>query len=719
MDRILACGAKGCRFESCRARQIMELNTSIEKIPRISIAYQKRLKRLNIETLEDMLFHFPYRYEDFSDITPINKAEVNKTICIQGVIKEIENIRTWHRKIFLTNAVVKDESGSIKVVWFNQPYLMRSLPVNTKLCLAGKVALKKDEAYLSNPIHEKIGSNDLVHTGRIIPIYSTTAGVSSRWIRYILRPLLTQFKDKIPEILSQETLAKQGLLPINRAIWQIHFPDSLSAMKSARKRFGFEQLFLIQSLVLRERIITKQKKAIFIPIQVKLLKDFTSSFQFQLTDSQRKTAWQILKDMEKDVPMLRLLQGDVGCGKTIVALMAGLNTIKAGYQTTFMAPTEILAKQHFQTAIDFLKNFKVNIGLLTGSSNQWFSEEWQEKIDISRKQILEKIENGEIDLLIGTHALVKTKLNFKNLALTILDEQHRFGVEQRDKLLRQEKIPHLLSMTATPIPRSLALSVYGNLDISVIDELPKGRKKIITRLVASEQKKDAYSFLKKEIKKGRQAFVICPRIEESSVNPESMWAKTKTVKQVFKELSEEIFPDLNLAILHGKIQSKQKSKIMRQFQEKEIDILVSTSVIEVGIDIPNASVIVIQGAERFGLAQLHQFRGRVGRAKYQSYCLLFIDEYVAEVKKRLKALIKYNDGLKLAEQDLKIRGAGDFIGKRQSGIPDIAMDSLKNIKLVKETKQAARTLLKKDPTLKKHLLLKEKLERFEKRIHLE
>ncbi len=698
----------------------MKLESFVEKVPRISIIYQKRLKKLGIETVHDLLFHFPHRYEDFSNITPISEALLDTMICIKGKIIEIENIRTWHKKITITQAIIEDKSGSIRAVWFNQPYIERTLTPESWVCLAGKVALRKDELYLSNPIYEKIGKKELVHTARIIAVYPTTAGLSSRWLRYILKPLLLQFKSHIPELLPEQILKKERLMPISQAIWQIHFPDSLGAIKQARRRFSFEQLLIIQLLVLGQKIAISQEKAIQIPIKIGLLQDFSKSLPFQLTDAQRKAAWLILKNMEKAQPMSRLLQGDVGSGKTIVALMAILNTIKSGHQAGLMAPTEILAKQHFETACRFFKTLGINIGLVTGSINQLSLGQWKQNIEISRDEILSKIKNGDVEFLIGTHALIHGKMEFKSLALVVLDEQHRFGVEQRDQLLRQpETIPHLLSMTATPIPRSLALSIYGNLNLSVIDEMPKDRKKIITKLVFPKDKDKSYDFISQQVKKGRQAFVICPRIEPNENNLESSWAETKTVKQEFEELSKNVFPNLKLAMLHGKIKPKEKTRIMHQFQKGTIDILVSTSVVEVGIDIPNASVIVIKGADKFGLSQLHQFRGRVGRSKYQSYCLLFADSNLTGVRERLKILMKHSDGLELAEQDLKIRGAGDFLGQRQSGIPDLAMASFNNIQLVKKTRAIAKRILISDSGLKKHPLLKERVDRFEEKIHLE
>ena len=448
--------------------------------------------------------------------------------------------------------------------------------------------------------------------------------------------------------------------------------------------------------------------------------------------------------------MNRLLQGDVGSGKTIVATIAALNVAKAGYQTAFMAPTEILAKQHFQTVFNVLKNFNLNIGLLTGKEDKFYSKKLKsEVVEISRSKLLKMILGKQnpytkeidvdLDILIGTHALIQNKVKFGKLGLVVLDEQHRFGVEQRAKLCAANSggtIPHLLSMTATPIPRSLALTIYGDLDLSLIDEMPKGRKKIITKIVKPEEREKTYDFIKKEVKKGRQVFVICPRIEGQNSKFKSQndgskiknneikkdvlgWTEAKAVKEEYEKLSKEIFSDLKVGMLHGKMKPKEKEKIMKDFKNKKIDILVSTSVVEVGIDIPNATVMMIEGAERFGLAQLHQFRGRVGRSKYQSFCLLFTESPAQKTNQRLKALITCEDGFKLAEKDLEIRGPGEIAGTRQWGVPDLMMESLKDLKLVEKTRNAAKEILQKDPQLKKYPALQEKLKRFREKVHLE
>ncbi len=736
----------------------MQLSTPIEKLPRIGPQYQKRLKKIGIKTIQDLFFHFPHRYEDFSNIRPISKIKLNETCCILGKILEIKNSRTWKRKIIITKAIVKDNTAAIKVIWFNQAYLIKSLKPGDKVCLAGKITLDKDGLYLSSPIYEKISSSkpwssNFVHTGRLVPVYPETEKLSSRWLRYILKPLLIAFKNKIPDSLPEEIRKKYQLLAINQAIWQIHFPASLNLAKRARQRFAFEELLLIQLLVLKTKIKISQEKAYSFSIDIELVKNFVNSLPFKLTDAQKKSAWQILKDLEKNKPMNRLLEGDVGSGKTIVALIAALLVAKNKKQATFMVPTEILAKQHFQTVSKLLNPFKVKIALLTGKENKIISqkltysinsESIPEVLKISRKKLLDKTKNNGIDILIGTHALIQDKVKFKKLALVILDEQHRFGVKQRARLCassaevasatkaeqgcsKQAKlIPHLLSMTATPIPRTLALTVYGDLDLSLIDELPQGRKKIITKIISPTERKKTYQFIREKVKQGRQVFVICPRIEpvnneQRTTNSKNAlgWDDVKAVKQEYEKLSKEIFPNLKIAMLHGKMKPKEKEKIMRNFKNKKTDILVSTSVVEVGIDIPNAAIMLIEDAERFGLAQLHQFRGRIGRSKYKSFCFLFSESTTKKTKQRLSALIKSENGFELAEKDLQFRGPGSFVGVRQWGLPDLAMAFLKNLKFVEATRETARQILEKDFHLKKHPLLKKRLEKFQKSIHLE
>jgi ATP-dependent DNA helicase RecG len=736
------------------------LDTKVEEIPKIGTAYAKKLKKFGIKTVQDLLFYFPARYDDFSEIISIKAARqrLGETVCVQGQITEIENTNTFKKFMTMTEATVQDNGSEIKVIWFNQPYLAKSLREDDFVCLAGKVSLYKEGIYLNNPTYERIneiGENEeLTHTGRIVPVYAETRGVTSRWLRYVIKPLLYRFCEQIQESLPEEIIKKYKFLPIQEAVWQLHFPNSFEHADAAKARFSFEELFLIQLNVLKEKIKLMVKKAHACPMDADLMKKFTDSLSFQLTDSQKKCAFAILKDLEKPIPMSRLLEGDVGSGKTVVGAMAALNVVKCGHQIAFMAPTEILAKQHFISVSNLLKDFNVYVGMMTGKDARIFRE--GETFEVSKKSFNTDLENGQIDIAIGTHSLIQKNVIFKDLALVILDEQHRFGVEQRDHLIKGKKlVPHLLSMTATPIPRTLALTVYGDLDLSLIDEMPANRKKVKTIIVEPSQRKEAYEFIKKEVAGGKGVFVIYPKIESAATKAATEAAKggqtsqsigrsdlpitgsfsvqnyapmslsslaineVKALKEEYEKLSKEIFPDLRITMLHGKMKAPEKERIMLDFKKGEIDILLSTSVVEVGVDVPRATIMMIEGAERFGLSQLHQFRGRVGRSDMQSYCFLFTTDPSMLNRKRLKALVESNNGFELAEKDLEIRGPGSLYGTVQSGIPDMAMQGLSNIFLVEKTRSAAKEILEKDPELKNYPVLKERLKQFQSRIHFE
>jgi len=696
----------------------MTLSTSIGQVSRVGPAYEKKLQKMGITTVRDLLFHFPRTYEDFSKITPIANLKEGNTYCVQGKILEIKEVRTYRKRVSLITGLVEDASGAIKVIWFNQPYLVDSLKPKDTVYLAGKVARDKEGIYLSSPVHEKADDGkDLVHLGRVVPVYPESLGVSSRWLRSIIKMVLAHMQ--IPETLPPEILQERKFLPLDRALRLMHFPDSLADAQNAAKRFSFEELFYIMLFILSERKKIASVKAPAIPFSAEMMKRFTDKLSFQLTDDQRKAAWHILKDMEKPRPMNRLLQGDVGSGKTVVAAMAALSVVKAGYQAAILAPTEILTQQHLKSIAEVLTPFKLNIGLLTGKTDRFISPKLpNDYIEISRKKLLEKVMNGEINVLVGTHSLIQDKVKFGNLALVVVDEQHRFGVQQRAKLLHKTKlIPHLLSMTATPIPRTLALTIYGDLDLTLIAQMPKGRKKVITDVIPPKDRARAYEAIRDQVQKGRQVFVICPRIEKKELSESGI--EMKTVTEEHEKLSKEVFPDLEVGMLHGKMAKKDKEAVMRKFKYGKIDILVSTSVVEVGVDIPNATIMMIEGADRFGLAQLHQFRGRVGRGKHQSYCFLFTESPATTTRQRLRALKESSSGFELAEQDLKIRGPGDFAGTNQWGIPDFAMQQLTNLKLVEETRESAKALLEKDITLKNYPLLREKVASLREKLHLE
>jgi len=691
------------------------LQIPLRNVSFVEKKYLKKLERLGVRTVRDFLYFFPHRYDDFSKLSKIADLKPDQTATVEGKIIDIQNIRTWKRRMTITEAAVQDKSGLIRVVWFNQPFILQNIKKDFRVRLSGKVNWDNKGLYLSNPAYE-LAKRVPTNTGRIVPVYPETRGVTSRWIRWKISQLLGKYLNEIPEIIPNAILKRQELIGVKEAVRELHFPSCFEKIKEAQKRVALEEMFLIQLVSVRARKDWEQSRAIEIPFNEKLIKDFVGYLSFKLTDAQKKSAFQILKDIEKPHPMNRLFEGDVGSGKTVVAAIAALETMMAGYQTAIMAPTEVLAIQHFETFKKIFKNFSQKVGILTNSQCRTV---WKKN---TRRNFLGKVGRGEIKILIGTHALIQESVEFKNLALVVIDEQHRFGVEQRARLQKaaanlkdnlKNSVPHLLSMTATPIPRTLALAFYGNLDLSILDELPKGRKKIITEIITPANREKVYDFIRAEIKNGRQAFFIFPLIEES----EKISGKAATEEH--ERLSSDIFPDLKIGLLHGRMKPKDKEKVMKDFKDKKYNILVSTSVIEVGVDVPNATIMVIEGSERFGLAQLHQFRGRVGRSEKQSHCFLFADSSSANTKKRLKALLESEDGFKLAEYDLEIRGPGQFIGTRQSGIADAAMQHLSDVKLIQQARIEAQSLFEFDPKLEKFPLLKEVLERMNKEVHLE
>ncbi len=669
----------------------LTLETPIAHLPRIGKRYFKKFHKLGINTVRDLIYYFPHRHDDFSNIVPISKLELNKIATVQGEILGIKSTQTFRRRMIIVEAIIQDKTGSIKAIWFNQRFIAQTLKKGQRVSLSGKLKFGPKGHYISNPSYEIMYSNkSLTHTAGLIPVYPETAGITSRLIRYALKmslPAVSQILDFLPS----EITKAQNLLPLKTALKEIHFPKTKTSTEKARHRLAFDELFLIQLSVIRQKQLFQKQKAKTIFFDKKLIQAFVKSLPFKLTNSQKITTWDILQDIAKPIPMNRLLNGDVGSGKTVVAAIAALEVAKTGSQAAFMAPTEILAQQHFKEISKLLKGFKLKIGLLTGSKKNF---------------------SKDTDIVIGTHALIQKGVKFRDLALVIVDEQHRFGVEQRAHL-QKAAVPHFLTLTATPIPRTLALTIYGDLDISLLKELPRGRQKIITEIVIPVNRKKTYEFIRQQIKQGRQAFVICPLIEESEK------LEVKSVTQEYEKLTKEIFPDLKIAMLHGKMPAKEKQKIMEDFKDKKTDILVSTSVVEVGIDVPNATVMMIEGADRFGLAQLHQFRGRVGRGEYQSYCFLLTDSPAATTRARLKALLKCENGFELAEKDLKIRGPGELYGVRQSGLPDLAMANLGNLALVEQTRKQANNLLDKDPELKNHPVLLEKIKQFHKTVHFE
>jgi len=713
-----------------QSSKMFNLEDEIAKIKIPGGRWVAKLKNLEIKTIKDLIYYFPFRYEDFSKIYPIAKLKPKTEVTICGVVKSINNKKTWKKRMLITEALISDDTGNIRAVWFNQPYIEKILSPGTKANFSGKTALLKNEIYLSNPIYEaiKTGQNYAKHTGRIVGIYPETKGLTSKGIRNIIDFIFKNI-DLPKEFLPDWIIKKEKLMELPWAIKEIHFPLNLERAMLAKKRFIFEDLFLLQLYNINQKVKLAKTKSISIPIDLDYLKKNISSLPFALTFSQKKSLWEILKDMNKKSPMNRLLQGDVGSGKTIVAALAALNVALAGKQVAFMAPTSILAAQHFNTFIRFFSDFEGGVALLTSKESEIFYGN-NLTSEIKKKQLSEEVAKNKIKIVIGTHALLQKYINFEELALVVIDEQHRFGVKQRASLLRREAdfLPHFLSMSATPIPRTLSLTIFGDLDLSLITELPKNRKKVVVNIIPPSKKQEIYQFIRKEIKNGRQAFFICPRIEIpeekdlgnyklSKIQLENL--ELKSVKEEYEKLSKKIFPDLKIAMLYGKMKEEEKEKIMLSFIKKEIDILVATSVIEVGIDVPNASIMVVENAERFGLAQLYQFKGRVGRGEHQSYCFLFSSSNSSNAKTRLKAIQEAKNGFELAEKDLKLRGPGEFLGEAQTGVPDLAMKAIQNPELIKKTRELALQTLKEDWTLRKYPLLRERLKKFEKEIHWE
>jgi ATP-dependent DNA helicase RecG len=689
--------------------------------------YQKKaLDRLGLKTAKDLLWHFPARYETFAASSSIADVSEGTKATVRGKILEIKAGKTWRRKMVIAEAKLSDGTGQINLVWFRQPYIARYLKSGDSIAATGKIQKNKKGFYIANPAYERINPNetDEIEETGLIPVYSETQGLSSRWFRFAIRKTLKKnlaenknLKDPIPEFI----LNRYHLPSLRTSLIYIHSPKNLKDAEASRKRFAFEEVFSIQLNRLEQRKEYDKQDSSRINIPQKDIDEFLSLFSFELTSAQQRAIIQILNDFQKNSPMARLLEGDVGSGKTVVAAATAFAAVKSGYQIAYMAPTEVLSRQHFKNFMDYFGPFGIKIGLITSSECLKFpSKAYPGKpTHISRSQLLKWVASGEIPVLIGTHSLIQEKVKFKNLAYVIIDEQHRFGTNQRAKLAKKSIAPHLLSMTATPIPRTLALTIYGDLDLTLLDEMPRGRKNIITKIVPPKERQSAYDFIREEIKNEHQAYVICPRIKEQSDSKSLISLTMKSVKAEYEKLSKKIFPEYKIAMLHGQMKTQEKEKIMNEFREGKIKILVATSVIEVGIDVENATVILIEGAERFGLSQLHQLRGRVMRSCHQPYCFIFTETNSQKSRSRLKALLEAKNGFELAEYDLKFRGAGELAGRKQWGISDVGMEALKNLKMVEAARTEAQNLLKSDPELKSYPLLAEKLFDQNAEIHFE
>lgn len=647
--------------------------------------YAARLSKLKIETIGDLLHHYPFRYDDLSLVEAASKLEPGQTVTLQGSILDINSTYTRSGKT-IQRASFSDGSITLDVTWFNQPYLVTTLRNRNLVALSGKVKEYRGKLSLQSPQYEILNpavGKTTIHTGRLVPVYHETAGVSSRWLRSRIAPLLKSLKD-LEDWLPQGVIKREGLLPLKEALKKIHFPESTEDIKAAKERLGFDELLLLQLKALTGKKAWQDKKAKALKAKRAEMAKLFKSLPFELTGAQKRVWQEISADLESLTPMNRLLQGDVGAGKTVVATAALYQAYTNGSKGVLMAPTEVLALQHAKSLNSLLEPLGVRLSIQTGSMKDKFEA---------------------ADVYIGTHALLYRELP-ANLGVVVIDEQHRFGVEQRGKLLKQDTMPHLISMTATPIPRTIALTLYSDLNLSVIDELPPGRKPIKTWVVPHRKRVRAYDWIKKQIKEtGAQVFVVCPLIEDSET---PMLDQVKAVSSEYERL-KQIFGEYNLGLLHGRMKSKEKAAAIQDFRQGKTELMVATPVIEVGVDIPNAAIIVIEGAERFGLASLHQLRGRVGRSDQESYCLLFTSPGV-KTTRRLKEMERTHSGIELAEIDLKLRGPGDLYGTEQSGFIDLKIASLHDAVLIARTHRVAEQLLKDPAELDRAPLLKAKIE---------
>lgn len=632
-------------------------------------------KKLNIFTLEDIINHYPRRYIDFSSIKKINELQENNfetfigTVTNKIIEKEIKGLK-------ILTIYVKDETGQIQTVWFNQTYMKKVLKPNNVYCFAGKIEKTISGFVVKNPEYEKYDSN-LLHTGRIVPVYPSTEKISQKILRNIVNNALKEVVGKIQDYIPIEIREKYNLSEINFSIKNIHFPENYELLKLAKNRLIFEEFYLLQLALLKIKNDISKVNGIQINNASKYYELIIKIFPFELTNAQKRVLQEVIQDLGEKKQMNRLIQGDVGSGKTAIALAASYVTIKGGYQVAFMAPTEVLAIQHFEEAIKLFKN-DIKIALLIGSTSK------KEK-----ESILYKLKEGEIDLIVGTHSLIQDNVYFSKLGLVITDEQHRFGVRQRVELSQKGDYPNILVMTATPIPRTLSLVIYGDMDISIIDEMPPGRKKIMTFAVDESYRNRVNNFIKKQLDEGRQVYWICPLIEKSEV------LNAKSAIEFSEKLKKTFFSNYNIACLHGRLSTKERDDILFKFKQGIIHILVSTTVVEVGVNVPNASVIVIENAERFGLSQLHQLRGRVGRGEYQSYCILFNQSSSDISKKRMQVMERSNSGFYISEMDLKLRGPGDFFGLRQHGMINFKLANVfEDMELLKLARKAAEETLK-------------------------
>jgi len=682
----------------------LHLSSSVTAIPGIGALAAKDLKNLGIVSIRDLILYLPYRYEDYSVVRPISSLRHDDAVTITGTVRQIESRASKNRKVTLTEAIVENDSGEIKVTWFNQPYLEKTLRAGFRISVAGRVDSRFGGVRtIVSPVWEPAG--DRVHTGRIVPVYGLTGTLTMRRLRGAIEHALSvagELVDFLPaEILAEESFPTRGV-----AIRNVHFPGSRAELDAAISRLKFDELLIHQLMFARVRKERAVRPSTAVATDTEFLKSFVRSLPFELTTAQRRAAWEIVQDCALDRPMNRLLEGDVGSGKTAVAAIAIAGVLRSNHAAAYLAPTEILAgQQHAALGRFFAGQFSV--GLLTASMAKFGGE------SVSRKELLAAVADGRVRCLVGTHALLQQGIDVPDLALVVVDEQHRFGVQQRKALLDRLPAPHLLSMTATPIPRSLALTIYGDLDLSILDEMPKGRLPVATKLVFDKERAAMWTKIVADIAIGRQAFVVCPLIDPSDT------LGAKSVTEVAAMLKRTLPRTVRVGILHGKLPSDEKAAMIASFRDRAVDLLVSTTVVEVGVDIPNATIMVIVGAERFGLSQLHQLRGRVGRSDIASTCYLAPDGWSADAKERLTAMTRTTNGFELAEIDLKLRGAGNVFGSAQSGFPDFKLATPADVPLMKKTRDVASRILASDPELDGHPLLREFVSVSLDEVHLE
>jgi len=680
------------------------LNASLTVLNGVGPSNAQKLAKLGLHSLGDLLFFFPRRYDDYSELKPIHKLWYGDEVTVVGTIQSVTSRKVRSGKMNIVEVIIEDGTGGLRLSWFNQPWLENRLKKGATISVSGKVEQYLGRLVMSNPDWEPVEVESL-NTNRIVPVYSLTSQVTQKNLRNIIRQVVTYWAPKLTDHMPETVLKKADLIDLGTAIIQAHFPDTQEQLKLARQRLAFDEIFFLQMGVYSQKRNWQKATARIYEVTDDWLNFWLAALPFNLTGAQNRAVADIRSDLKSGIPMNRLLQGDVGSGKTVVAAIAAAIINKAGAQAAIMAPTSILAEQHYRNFSIMCTTPEENGNCLKPDQIRLLVSDISEK---DKQEIRDALASGYIKVLIGTHALLEDPVSFKDLQFAVIDEQHRFGVEQRAILRSKGSNPHLLVMTATPIPRSLALTVYGDLDISLMDELPPGRQEINTHVLFARERERAYSMIRSQVENGHQAFIVYPLVEESEKS------ELKAATEEYERLQKDVFPKLKLGLLHGRLKPEEKDAVMLQFRNGEYQILIATTVVEVGVDIPNATVMLIEAANHYGLAQLHQLRGRVGRGDEQSYCLLIPDNDDAAENERLSAMTKTNDGFILAETDLKLRGPGDFLGTRQAGYANLRMANITDVYLIEKARTHAQELFENDADLKlpENQLLAEALGRF-------